>query len=80
VTKECETLFETRTDADGVIRVECWPEGLVLWVGGVIRWKQWKPTPFDPEDLLDISKALGASASDIRVLAEEMKQRIKDQK
>lgn len=28
--------------ADGsMIRLERWPEGLVLWCGGVIQWKQW---------------------------------------
>lgn len=25
----------------GTIRLEEWPEGLVLWVGGEIRWKSW---------------------------------------
>src|SRR5882762_1285305 len=25
----------------GVISVEEWPEGLVLWVGGEIKWKSW---------------------------------------
>jgi hypothetical protein len=32
-------LFEERTDAEGTIRLERWPEGLVLWVGGEIRWR-----------------------------------------
>lgn len=27
----------------GVIRLEEWPEGLVLWVGGEIKWKSWEP-------------------------------------
>jgi hypothetical protein len=26
----------------GTIRLEAWPEGLVLWVGGEIRWRSWK--------------------------------------
>lgn len=34
------TVFETDNDI-GKIRLEKWPEGYVLWCGGVIRWKQW---------------------------------------
>ena len=45
------TLIETRTEQDGVIRVERWPEGLVLWVGGVIAWKSWKPKRAHIHDL-----------------------------
>lgn len=26
----------------GAVRVELWPEGLVLWVGGQIVWKSWE--------------------------------------
>jgi len=26
-------------DTFGTIKVELWPDGLVLWVGGQIRWK-----------------------------------------
>ena len=26
----------------GVIRLEIWPEGLCLWVGGKLVWKQWE--------------------------------------
>lgn len=26
----------------GMIRIEEWPEGLVLWVGGEIVWRSWK--------------------------------------
>jgi hypothetical protein len=26
----------------GDILIEVWPEGLVLWVGGVIKWKSWE--------------------------------------
>jgi hypothetical protein len=25
----------------GVVRIERWPEGIVVWVGGEIRWKSW---------------------------------------
>jgi hypothetical protein len=25
----------------GTIRLEMWPEGLVLWVGGGVKWKSW---------------------------------------
>lgn len=27
----------------GAIRLELWPEGLMLWVGGEIVWKSWAP-------------------------------------
>ncbi len=27
----------------GVAKLELWPEGLVLWVGGEIVWKSWEP-------------------------------------
>lgn len=26
----------------GAIRLEEWPEGLVLWIGGEIHWRSWK--------------------------------------
>lgn len=29
-------------DEFGVIRLEKWPEGLVFWVGGEIKWRSWK--------------------------------------
>jgi len=35
---ECREFMEQR----GVIRLELWPEGLVLWVGGTIRWREWE--------------------------------------
>lgn len=37
------TLFKTDSykAALGTIRLEMWPEGLVLWVGGEIRWRSW---------------------------------------
>lgn len=38
---EIVKLYEQRSDEFGVIRLELWPEGLVLWVGGEIRWKSW---------------------------------------
>lgn len=34
--------FETRLPLYGVIRIEEWPEGLVIWVGGVIVYRSWK--------------------------------------
>jgi hypothetical protein len=34
-------LFEYKHILFGVIRVEQWYEGLILWVGGEIRWKSW---------------------------------------
>lgn len=59
--KEIKKLFEfmdrscTWANADvaeryGTIRLEEWPEGLVLWVGGEIKWKSWE-TYFTPQDL-----------------------------
>lgn len=26
----------------GTVKIELWPEGLVVWVGGEIRWKSWE--------------------------------------
>jgi hypothetical protein len=26
----------------GVVRLEQWPEGLVLWVGGEVKWQSWE--------------------------------------
>jgi hypothetical protein len=42
-------LFESAKFRDefGVVRLEEWPEGLVLWVGGQIRWRSWGDK--DPE-------------------------------
>lgn len=45
--KEIITLFETSSNSEyqykyGTIRIEEWNEGLVLWVGGEIRYKSWK--------------------------------------
>ena len=34
-------LFEQKTDHGGVIRLELWPEGFVLWHHGQIVWKSW---------------------------------------
>lgn len=36
------TVCLRQTDAWGMIRVSQWPEGLVLWVGGKIKWKSWQ--------------------------------------
>jgi hypothetical protein len=39
-------LFQTlHRQADlGVIRLEEWPEGIVLWIGGEIKYKSWEVT------------------------------------
>ena len=38
--------FTFLCDADdaefGKVRVVRWPEGIVVWVGGQIRWKSWE--------------------------------------
>lgn len=26
----------------GEVKIEIWPEGLVLWIGGEIKWKSWE--------------------------------------
>jgi len=26
---------------EGVVRLERWPEGIVLWVSGQIKWRSW---------------------------------------
>lgn len=41
--KEVVVLFETIRDINnGVIRLETWPEGLVLWVNGKIKYTSWE--------------------------------------
>jgi hypothetical protein len=30
----------------GVVKLEEWPEGLVLWVGGQIRWESFRDPDF----------------------------------
>jgi hypothetical protein len=55
---EVEKLLETRTERDGVVRVESWPEGLVLWVGGEIKWKQWETLALTVK--IDASDAIAA--------------------
>lgn len=40
-TSEVQPLFKCTHEIFGVVRVEEWPEGLVVWVGGEIRWKSW---------------------------------------
>lgn len=35
-------ILQRVSDQHGAIRLEEWPEGLVLWVGGEIRWWSWK--------------------------------------
>lgn len=38
------TLFRTAElqNEFGTVKIEVWPEGLVLWVGGEIRWRSWR--------------------------------------
>lgn len=40
----CRTIWESTMFQNeyGTIRVAEWPEGIVLWVGGEIRWKSWQ--------------------------------------
>lgn len=38
---ETRSLTKYCDEKHGTIRVEEWPEGLVLWVGGEIAWRQW---------------------------------------
>jgi hypothetical protein len=35
-------IFEKYSDEFGLIRLEEWKEGLVLWVCGQIKWKSWE--------------------------------------
>lgn len=38
-----DVLFQKENVARfGAVRIELWPEGLMLWVGGEIAWKSWK--------------------------------------
>lgn len=37
-------LFEYEGSFGGTIRLETWPEGLVLWVNGKIKYKYWEDT------------------------------------
>jgi hypothetical protein len=37
-TNPITALFRLQTETYGVIKIEEWPEGLVIWVGGEIRW------------------------------------------
>jgi hypothetical protein len=37
-------LFEHESVDGGAIRLETWPEGLVLWVNGKIKYKYWEDT------------------------------------
>lgn len=39
---EFTTHFQLRKDDGGIIRVEQWPEGFVLWFDGQIVWKEWQ--------------------------------------
>lgn len=39
--KEVVRLCSYEDNKLGMVKVELWPEGLVLWVGGEIVWKSW---------------------------------------
>lgn len=36
-------LCQINDEELGIIRLMKWPEGYVLWCGGVIVWKSWEP-------------------------------------
>lgn len=40
--QEVKNLFRYWSDDTGVVRLERWPEGFVLWFGGQIVFKLWK--------------------------------------
>ncbi len=40
--KIIDVLFSHWINEYGAIRIEIWPEGLVVWVGGQIRYKSWE--------------------------------------
>lgn len=40
--KHFKTLFQEHTEQWGTIKVQTWPEGLVVWVGGEIVYRSWK--------------------------------------
>jgi hypothetical protein len=52
------TISEACTVKHGVVRVEEWPEGLVLWVGGEIAWRQWER----PRDTVTLTLKLDTKA------------------
>lgn len=46
---EVERLYKTERfeETYGTIKLEQWPEGIVLWFGGEIVWRSWKDKPQD---------------------------------
>lgn len=70
----CHTLYssDALSQEFGTIRLAKWPEGLVLWVNGEIRWRSWEDPglggqrisggPPDPPIALVVSR-LGGRAS-----------------
>lgn len=46
---EVDVMFNTENALFGIIRVELWPEGLVLWVGGTIVYKSWMVSDYETE-------------------------------
>lgn len=41
-------IFQVDHSKHGTIRIEEWPDGLVLWIGGQIRWRSWDKAPMAP--------------------------------
>lgn len=39
---EVRSIVKETTPEDGVIKLEYWPEGYVLWYHGEIVWKSWE--------------------------------------
>lgn len=59
--QDVRTLARVDVDGIGRVRVELWPEGLVLKVAGSIRWKSWG-SDTTPDDLAAVNMALVSRA------------------
>jgi len=70
--EKIEVLFQQRTEAEGAIRLERWPEGLVLWVGGEIQWKSWR----SEKDAISVT--LSADTTQMQALLRNMAANIKE--
>jgi hypothetical protein len=44
-------IFQMDHSKHGTIRIEEWPEGLVLWIGGQIRWRSWEDKAPPSQDI-----------------------------
>lgn len=55
-------IFQVDHSKHGTIRIEEWPQGLVLWIGGQIRWRSWDKVPSSQEITLHL-QLLGCRAS-----------------